>query len=553
MRKVIYGFILFFLGNIVVLANSYDLIDMDIYIDSNGDAHIKENITYDSSKNTEIYHSYNRLGNSKITDFKVTDSTGRDYTYLSKWDVDGSFSDKAYKYGINYISDGLELCLGISHYGTYTYYLSYTITDFIKNLTDSQLLYWNLIPTSSEKRYEYDIKIYADQEFLDTLDVWGFGDYGGYAYVSDGYITLASDDSLDSDEYVTVLVKFPKDYFNADDNLNHDFNYYLEMAQEGSTEYSDNFSIISTIIAVLLQLFFWFFICFMIYFSMRNSKTFGSRIGNKKINKKAPYFRDLPCNKDIRRCYFIGSEYNAVNKDTNLFGAVLLKWLKVGNIEIYKTEKNGIFKREENKIKLVSEVSDPLEKELYEYMYKASKDGILESKEFEKWCKNNYYKIYNWFTKVIDEQIKICSNDGIITNNPKKITLKKYLATPALDEEGSKVIGLKKYLNDFGSIKDKNAIEVKLWQEYLMFAQLFGIASKVAKEFKEMYPEYLETFEDQFNDILILNTFSYHSVGQVSAARHRAQARSYSAGGGGFSSGGGGGGSFGGGGSMGSR
>ena len=286
MRKVIYSFILFFLGNIVVLANSYDLIDMDIYIDSNGDAHIKENITYDSSKNTEIYHSYNRLGNSKITDFKVTDSTGRDYTYLSKWDVDGSFSDKAYKYGINYISDGLELCLGISHYGTYTYYLSYTITDFIKNLTDSQLLYWNLIPTSSEKRYEYDIKIYADQEFLDILDVWGFGDYGGYAYVSDGYITLASDDSLDSDEYVTVLVKFPKDYFNADDNLNHDFNYYLEMAQEGSTEYSDNFSIISTIIAVLLQLFFWFFICFMIYFSMRNSKTFGSRIGNKKINKR---------------------------------------------------------------------------------------------------------------------------------------------------------------------------------------------------------------------------------------------------------------------------
>ena len=63
----------------------------------------------------------------------------------------------------------------------------------------------------------------------------------------------------------------------------------------------------------------------------------------------------------------------------------------------------------------VSEVSDPLEKELYEYMYKASKDGILESKEFEKWCKNNYYKIYNWFTKVIDEQIKICLNDGIIS------------------------------------------------------------------------------------------------------------------------------------------
>ena len=553
MKKIIYSFILFFVGNIVVLANSYVLIDMDIYIDSNGDAHVKENITYSSNKNTEIYHSYETLGNSEITNFTVKDSTGRDYTYLSNWNVNGSFADKSYKYGYNYISDGVELCLGISHYGKYTYYLSYTITDFIKNLTDSQLLYWNLIPISSEKRYAYDIKIYADQEFLDTLDVWGFGDYGAYAYVSDGYITLASDDSLDSDEYVTVLVKFPQGYFNADDNLNHDFNYYLNMAEEGSTKYSDKTSIISTIIAILFQLLFWGFISYIIYLSMRNAKPFGSRIGNKKIDKKAPYFRDLPCNKDIKKAYFIGSEYNAVNKDTNLFGAVLLKWLKSGNIEIIKVEKDGIFKKEENKIRLVSEVPDSLENELYTYMYKASKDGILESKEFEKWCKSNYYKIYNWFTKVIDNEIKYYLDNGAIINNPKKISLKRYLATPTLDEEGSKVIGLKNYLNNFGSIKDKNAIEVKLWQEYLMFAQIFGIASKVAKEFKELYPEYLENFEDQYSDILILNTFSYRSVGQVSKAYHAAQARSYSSGGGGFSSGGGGGGSFGGGGSMGSR
>ena len=553
MKRVIYSFILFFIGNVVVLANSYDLIDMDIYIDSNGDAHIKENITYSSSSNTEIYHFYVDMGNSTITNFTVKDSTGRDYTYINPWNVNGSLADKSYKYGYNYVSDGVELCLGISHYGKYTYYLSYTITDFVKNLTDSQLVYWQLIPPSNEKRLKYDITISADQSFADNLDVWGFGDYGAYAYVDNGYITLASDDSLASDEYVTVLVKFPSNYFNADDNLNHDFNYYLEMAQEGSTAYSEKTSLISKIIVVIVQIIFWGTIVYLIYISARSAKPFGSRVGNKKIEKDSPYFRDLPCDKDIKKCYFIGSEYNAVNKDTNLFGAILLKWLKSGNIEIIKIEKNGLFKKDENRIKLVAEVDDPLENELYKYMYKASRDGILESKEFEKWCKNNYYKIYNWFIKIIDAEIKYYLDKGIIINNPKKVSLKKYVATPAFDEEGKKVVGLKRYLNDFGSIKEKKPIEVKLWQEYLMFAQIFGIADKVAKEFKELYPEYLENFEDQYSDILILNTFSYHSVGQISKARHDAAARNYSAGGGGFSAGGGGGGSFGGGGSMGSR
>ena len=113
-------------------------------------------------------------------------------------------------------------------------------------------------------------------------------------------------------------------------------------------------------------------------------------------------------------------------------------------------------------------------------------------------------------------------------------------------------------------LTDKNGANISAY--FGFFSTLFSLMSGYKMDYlavvmdekaptfrKEMYPEYLETFEDQFNDILILNTFSYHSVGQVSAARHRAQARSYSAGGGGFSSGGGGGGSFGGGGSMGSR
>ena len=109
--------------------------------------------------------------------------------------------------------------------------------------------------------------------------------------------------------------------------------------------------------------------------------------------------------------------------------------------------------------------------------------------------------------------------------------------------------GLKKYLLEFSSMNTKEVIEVKLWDEYLMFAYLFGIADKVAKQFKNMYPEIVKQMESSnfdYDTILFVNHMSTKSVYAASSAR--AAAQSYSAGGGGFSSSGGGGGSFGGGG-----
>ena len=94
------------------------------------------------------------------------------------------------------------------------------------------------------------------------------------------------------------------------------------------------------------------------------------------------------------------------------------------------------------------------------------------------------------------------------------------------------------------NIKEREAIEVQLWEEYLMYAQIFGIAKKVAKEFKKLYPDVIT--DDYYNDIIFIHTISYQGVSAASSAKQKAE--SYSSGGGGFSSGGGGGGSFGGGG-----
>ena len=107
----------------------------------------------------------------------------------------------------------------------------------------------------------------------------------------------------------------------------------------------------------------------------------------------------------------------------------------------------------------------------------------------------------------------------------------------------------KKFLKDFTLIDEREALEVNLWNEYLIYAQIFGMADKVADQFKRLYPEVITDMDSigyDYTDIIFIRSITSSGIRSASSARSRAQ--SYSSGGGGFSSGGGGGGSFGGGG-----
>ena len=100
--------------------------------------------------------------------------------------------------------------------------------------------------------------------------------------------------------------------------------------------------------------------------------------------------------------------------------------------------------------------------------------------------------------------------------------------------EGKKLYGLKKYLTEFSKIGEKEPIEVKLWDEYLIYAHLLGIAKEVAKQFKKLYPEIIENsnYGFDYDTFMFVNTISNTSMTYASS----------------YSQSGGGGGSFGGGG-----
>lgn len=550
MKKIKYIVILlisiFLIGNV----NAQDIkeINMDIKLSQDGTAHVTENwkIYFDKDEDlTEVYKPYYNYGNSEFKNFKVS-LNNNNYTYIDNWDIDEDFNYKKYKNGFNYIDDGIELCWGISEKGkTNNYKITYDITNFVAKVSDADMVYWTLIPhnlnDSPEKVY---IKIYSDFKYDADLPVWGYGNYGGYAYVYDGYIEMSNDGALTSDEYMTILVKFPKDTFTNNNTLDEDFDYYLDMANKGATSYEESSSSFLDFFIPCVIIFVVFFIGGIKKFAinMTGSKKIKFGKTSRKLPKEVNYFRDIPCDKDLYKAYWISKTYKLTKKDTNLLGAVLLKWIKEGKIEIKKEIKEGIFKKEKSSIILKQNLEFELyfEKELYSMLYEASLDGILEAKEFKIWAEAHYTELYNWFSKVLDFETEKLEGEGKLT----KLSTNKYQTTDLLFQEAIQLKGLKKFLEDFSRIYEKNPIEVHMWQEYLIFAQIFGIADKVAKDFKDIYPDMIP--DNYMEDLDFIYFVSY--TGMNSAGNAKSRAESYDSGGGGFSSGGGGFGSFGGGG-----
>ena len=180
-------------------------------------------------------------------------------------------------------------------------------------------------------------------------------------------------------------------------------------------------------------------------------------------------------------------------------------------------------------------------------LFIASKNGILEQNEFKNWCNINFEKLNNWLTTVKETGRKELVSQGFI-NYYKKSHMNffnpyVYEATSKLKEKALQLAGLKRFLLDYTLIKDKQPLEVKLLEDYLVYAQMMGIAKTVSKQFSDLYPDVFEQSHfSSYSDILLINLYASSGISSYEKAQN------YSSGGGGFSSGGGGGGSFGGGG-----
>ena len=558
MKKIIYGMFIFLISSTLVHAsNDIYSIDMDIYLDEQGNANITEVWDVKGSDGSEWYKGYTNMGNIDLANFIVS----MDGMELTKkvWDVDENLSEKKGYYGVNTTSNGFELCFGKYDYKRHKFTLKYTLTNMVFNTEDAQVVYNTFIDRLSSVNFEnFHVKISSYYKFPDNLDVWGYG-YKGYAYVKDGVIEASNEGNMNGN-YVVLLVKFPSETF--DTNIGYSsyqtFNDVYNRAEQGTFDYDydeEESSFLETLFSIIIALAPFIFVVIGI---VAVSKSGYGYINNKKIDKKeTPFFRDIPCNKDI---YYsntltkLNLELFGKYKETNILGAIMLKWVREDKIKFIKEEKSGILGKEKSSIdlRLNPTFDNALEKELFDTMYKASGDGILETKELEKWARKNYSKFFDLFKRIDKvELLKLEKEGHLYKRKDKNECKKRNVMDDTIYNESVKLYGLKRFLDEFSRMDTKEVLEVKLWDEYLMYAYIFGIADKVAKQLKNLYPEVIQEYNYDYDTLILISNISNSGVSAASSARSAAE--SYSSGGGGFSSGGGGGGSFGGGGGGGSR
>ncbi len=66
---------------------------------------------------------------------------------------------------------------------------------------------------------------------------------------------------------------------------------------------------------------------------------------------------------------------------------------------------------------------------MYEIIYSASENGILENREFKKWCKKNHNELFNWFYNFLEKQRDQFVEKGYIKRKNIKKWKTKYTAT----------------------------------------------------------------------------------------------------------------------------
>ena len=106
-------------------------------------------------------------------------------------------------------------------------------------------------------------------------------------------------------------------------------------------------------------------------------------------------------------------------------------------------------------------------------------------------------------------------------------------------DEQDKWEAFKKYMEDFSLLKEKDIPDLVLWEKFLVYATAFGIAEKVIKQLKVVYPDYdnldYSVYPNMYIFMHVDFTRSFNSVSNSMSSSFS----SGSGGGGGFSAGGG--------------
>ena len=531
-------------------------IDINCQIDQNGTATFVEKWDMDVSEGTEGYKIFNGMSDQPLKLIGVTDDRGKTYTNIGSWNSDLSKEYKTNKCGLIRDDGHYELCFGLGDYGRRSYTMTYQIDHFVNQYEDQQGINYAFISDMALNVGDVTIRVSGITPYSkDNAKIWAFG-YSGSVNFDDGSVVLQTH-SLNSNKMQLLMGLESNAYASPNQRYSRKkFEKVVNEAKEGSS-YSKG---MSKEAKIMLFIFITFVIVMVISIIVAVIVFSDSGVvfenGRTIKGKEVTPFREIPCDKDIFLFYYLAKKLDIIGDDEsreNLISGFILKWVRDGVVTIREKESGAIVKKKNYDMYLDVDVKfeNKQESALYKMFILASKDGVLQTKAFQKWCGKHYKKIDSWFTKV-DNIIEDSMNKNgyaktatvykrvLFWNIPRDRTV----WTNKAYDQCLYVWGFNNFLKDEDNMKEKAAIEVKLWDEYLIFAAVLGIADRVEKQLKVAIPRYEEmTTYNSFPIYYYTHTFAHNSMSAATAAASAGQggSSSFSGGGSSFSGGGGGG------------
>lgn len=507
-------------------------IDIKVELDRNGTAHITEVWNVVVAEGTEWYLVRDNLGDIRVSGLSVMDESGLHFYNEGSWDVDRDIRAKAGRCGIVEKRGGCEICWGVGSYGPHVYTVSYQMSNAVKSLNDYDMLHMQLVSpglSSAPKHVKVTISARGETISEDNSRIWGFG-YNGTMGFEDGAVVGESSEAFKSNSSVIALIRFDKGMFAPASVQDRDFSEVLDYAMEGA-----DFRKPRTLADKLADLFY-AMIAIMSWLVPILLVIISRRVSYKKIlgcnPKEVTWSRDLPYDGNILESDYMLTKLGVKRKANAIASAMILDMINKG-ILVSSRDARGRVEISFNDAADMDGIPQ-CEKELYDMMKAASgADVILQDKEFSRWSARHTERLSSWTDHTKSEGRSALVNDRYLSGG-------RYSAEAQAKARG--LLGFKKYLSDFTLVKERHTAEVALWKEYLVFAALFGIAEKVAKELRDIDPVlYQEVVTAGYDPNLIYMTRNLANAITNATYTANTDTRAHGGFGGGTSFGGGGG------------
>mgnify|MGYP004644843595 FL=1 len=572
--------------------------NLDFYaeIDTNGNMNVTETWNIRISNTNTLYKTFDLDENkySGITNVQVSEVGRGDFTETDEWAY--HLTKDYYFGGIN--DDGkFEISFGVGlddSTATNTYKINYTVVDAIKKYDDCAELYWQFLGSDAAidaSKITGTIKLPSEADSKEDIRVWGHVEtLNGEIYVTSTDTVEFSLDNYISGNYVEVRIAMPSEMIETAERT-YNKNVLPSIIEE-ETEWANeanarrerkqrNEKIIKTVIIVVMVIIG----IILLRQTVKYIKIFKN---TKKLipTEKYEYFREKP-DKNSTPADALFLYNNGVNVAStafgNVFSATLLNLSLKGYYKItveqnekgkketliYKTKKDieDLQYEEERIARFVKNAIDSKEKitikELQKYIrnHASSVSSLIEKTGIETKNKNKmtenfdeekskekskyigiaivYFAVAMFCIAFLPVAILLIINAILALMINGKLS---NLTQKGIDER-EKWKGLKKYMEDFSLLNEKEIPALEVWEEYLVYATVFGIADKVIKQLKMVYPQIDEM--DDFNTASYIYLMSHtnfnSSFSKAINSSISSTMSSGSGGGGGFSGGGGGG------------